>query len=334
MAMAGCEPPEMATISEPVLRGREPNPFPENSSTAVFLFDGGRGGVEFWCSATLISRRAVVSARHCFADGYPPRLRVGFGTDGESGRGAVALSGRPLLASGSDLALILLAADAPASARPVPILPSGLSLAENDRVSVAGYGLDENRESGDLKATDGTVSGLQRRGGRISTFTVGHFGGQGPCNGDSGGPVYAYRPQGVFLVGAVSGPASGVSRCGNEHVEYAYVPAQLDWIQEHVDLGQVPAGSRQKATARPNDFDGDGVADGAHLRAAPEMLADLAPAQKCLVPPQHSFHFYTLEQHGNFRRVQLEPIQECASWTQAYIYEPNFTIEEAGPAAP
>jgi hypothetical protein len=164
-------------------------------------------------------------------------MRVAFGEEALSGHGVVNLQGSPQLAPGHvDLAVLTLAEHHPADAQPVPILPSHLALQEGDRISVAGFGVDERGRPGQLRAADGTVARLRRRGDTVVSFTVDHRGGTGPCFGDSGGPVYVYKPEGVFLVGAVSGSANGPSRCGNEEVEYSFVPGQQAWLARLVEL--------------------------------------------------------------------------------------------------
>ena len=89
-ALCGCEPVQLAGERQGIHRGRRPNPYPESSSTAVFLVDTGFG-FEPACSGTLVGRRAVVSAAHCFSDGGLSGLRVAFGPDGARGRAMVRL---------------------------------------------------------------------------------------------------------------------------------------------------------------------------------------------------------------------------------------------------
>jgi V8-like Glu-specific endopeptidase len=324
--LCACEPVKLAGSRQGIHRGRQPNSYPESSSTAVLLVDTGYG-FEPTCSGTLVGRRAVVSAAHCFEDGGGAQLRVAFGPDGVRGRGAVRIADVRLADDEVDVALVKLREDAPAHAQPVPILPENLSLQRNDRVSVAGYGLDERDEAGELRATDGQVADIRRYGDTIGAFTVGHFGGRGPCNGDSGGPVYVYKSEGVFLVGAVSGPDAEVSRCGNEYVLYGYVPGQLDWIRREAEIATAQTSGKRRATALAVEPIAGGGTQGAHLRAEPRMLAELDPDRVCAVPASSSFTFRTLAQHGRFLQIQLDPSADCPSWTQAFIYEPSFSIE-------
>jgi secreted trypsin-like serine protease len=333
---AACQGNDTGSARVPVHRGRAPNDYPELAATAVTVFRDESGEVRPFCTATLIARRALISAAHCFGEDAPRGLRVAFGLEGATGAGSIGLARAPLLEpGGNDLAILLLQEDAPAGHRPVPILDPASPLREGEVTSVAGYGEDENREAGRLSAVDGAVAELWRRREQITDFTMRHS-RSGPCYGDSGGPAYLYRDGAAFLVGAVVGPADEESDCARGQERYTYVPRYLDWIRQHVELsasgtaGEPGTGALMTATARANDIDGDGVADGAHLRGAARMLAELAAAEQCLVAPGETFQFRLRARLHQFWHVELErPTPSCPAWRQGFVYRPHFTIETA-----
>jgi hypothetical protein len=203
---AGCEAPEVGGRRAPLVGGvAAPD---DHAVVAVEKRAGGEvlGG----CSGTLVGPDVVLTAAHC-APGPGEALRVHFGARAIDD--PAPLGDREVIAfevapgwngdheRGHDLAMLRLAAPAPAGIAPIPVLTSAIALLEGTPVRLVGFGLTgEEAETLERRTAETTVS--------FATDTVafvGPFGGGAPqiCDGDSGGPILAERG-GVETVIAVA----------------------------------------------------------------------------------------------------------------------------------
>lgn len=172
----------------------------------------------YFCSGTLIGDNHFVTAAHCYDAAIklnPADLFVGFGPVGSTQLKIVGMkkheeyviqrfpaSGRDFTtAANNDIAIVKFEGTIPKPFRPIAILPEGETLVANEKVYVAGYGLDENRNDGVLKSSFSLFaadSAVAKNFKTVSSVT------QSTCNGDSGGPAFVLRGQFYYLVGATS----------------------------------------------------------------------------------------------------------------------------------
>lgn len=146
--------------------------------------------LEIGCSGTLVTDRVVLTAAHCAVQDDPAAYRVAFGPNAEDVRGILDARGHPawLGTEVNDVAAILIDR--------TPVAPATRGTGAPATVRIVGYG-----------KTNIATDVLRRREGTsmvTSSSTEALVLGPGPslpCNGDSGGAVFA--PSGE-LVGVIS----------------------------------------------------------------------------------------------------------------------------------
>jgi V8-like Glu-specific endopeptidase len=159
-----------------------------------------RGSSLHACTAVLIQKRVLLTAAHCLQDVEPKHVRVVFKTNGSPNEGPTDFKAAKLLIHEkyngkpegfSDLALVKIAADAPASYEPVPLMTAKEKIT-GDEITLIGYGItgEDKKDSMILRETKKSfASDIHPKEGYfgIDQKTM----GGGFCRGDSGAPIYA-----------------------------------------------------------------------------------------------------------------------------------------------
>ncbi|MFT3769849.1 MAG: trypsin-like serine protease [Minicystis sp.] len=235
---AGGDPERTATAQQPIIGG-----IPDTFRSYVVGVGDNQGVI---CTGTLISRRTVITAGHCYSQGKPKGgiTKVYFGN-------SVALASAPTVVNTAqavrmpgyndtslhnDLTLVQLAGDAPT--QPAPILRETLENTPEwigPNFTFVGYG------------NDGSFNYDTRR---VAVFPISKIGpasdvgidtGSGPidetmfyfrvpkkntCDGDSGGPAFVVRGGVEYHAGSTS---------------YGDGPCKVDGVDQRTDLPAINA---------------------------------------------------------------------------------------------
>jgi hypothetical protein len=197
----------------------------ESEENAVVDLTFSLSGGEERCSGTLIADGWVLTASHCARGEAEPAVTVRLGRHSLN---PVLTAQSTATWSHPSLDLLLIQADLSGSSTVSPIAPGAQSVPAwgDDRVQLAGYGLDEDLERGERAFL---VERIVEVG--VSTFVVDGLGNSGACAGDSGGPALGRGADGRAIVLGVLSAGSATCRGRDSFVR---LDAALDWVAEHV----------------------------------------------------------------------------------------------------
>lgn len=251
----------------------------------------GAGGFTL-CSASLITPRLLLTAAHCSAD-LPVELVVAFG-EAYFGTEAVAPDHaigfvdavthpdyEPLANNGQflgrfDLAVIVLAEDAPVDPVWPRLEPLDPASAIGDRIWSVGFGLDENGGSGVKRSARLTVDDIDDM--FVISESSSNKNGANICSGDSGGPQYRELDDGTYEQWAVHswGDIDCLFNSGSTRVDVA-----ADWVLEQIEAVH---GTTDRCAIEGRY--GDGMCDEECIALDTDCVETVDPASFASVEPR------------------------------------------------
>lgn len=190
-----------------------------SGSPIAYLTIVSKNNQIFSCTGTAITKKKILTAAHCLADGVSSITAVFEGTTSiEAKSFVIHRNYRPLSSESdvtrNDLAIIKLKSRIPDSV--VPLKISKRAPRSGQEILIYGYGFDEFGDIGVLKFSNMSVVSKDR-------FNLAALGGGNTCNGDSGGPaLYQYRSNGRIKTEIVGVTSFGSADCSLLDTTFAY----------------------------------------------------------------------------------------------------------------
>ena len=224
--------------------GRDAGPTEPPASTSQAITDGtpttGDLGVAalmeggaLLCTATLVAPRVLLTAAHCLMDGALPTAFFGTAPQGDGGASIAIIATRVHPAFdpstlANDVAMALLAEDAPAGARPWPLPASPLDPGSVGLpLRLVGFGLTGPADTSPTQKRVGTAT--------LASIVATQFAlSPSPsqtCEGDSGGPAFATIGGVEVIVGVTSSGDPQCSQGGTDTRVDAYASFVSTWLR-------------------------------------------------------------------------------------------------------
>ena len=206
---------------------------PSSASIALLKEQDASGKSLGDCSGTVIAPRAVLTAGHCVTSEVS-HVQVTFGdgvlyeaqSSAPSPSYAADHNGSPV-----DIGVVITSQDLPR--RAIPLLVSRAARVGETAV-VAGWGIDQNKNGGTLRAGETTITAINDFIETTYNATA------GVCQGDSGGALLVNEGGTWALAGVISGASTAQCNSGQGFYAIVNAPDALSFI-----LQQVPGASRR-----------------------------------------------------------------------------------------
>jgi hypothetical protein len=193
------------------------------------LMEGGA----LLCTATLVAPRVLLTAAHCLADGGMPTAFFGAAPQGDAGASIAVVATRvhPAFEPSTltnDVAMALLAQDAPSGATPWPLPAAPLdSSSVGLSLRLVGFGETAAGDSSPPQKRVGTAT----LASLAATQLVLAPAPSQPCEGDSGGPAFATIGGVEVIVGVTSSGDAQCSQGGHDTRVDAFTSFISPWLR-------------------------------------------------------------------------------------------------------
>lgn len=210
-----------------------------------------------FCTGTIYSRRAIVTAAHCLVDENKKLvtegdLYVSFGNQVSPQSLKIRVARRiphpqydaklNLTANPSrpphDIGILILERDIPAPYRNVDILEAPLE--KNQSFVAVGFGVSNNRNVNDTGVMRQSELNLRAEEGVAHRFVTRNL-FAGTCAGDSGGPAYVHRNGRYFFAGITSTGIEISGDCFLGQNSFTDARYYLQWVRANIGNAPAPA---------------------------------------------------------------------------------------------